>query len=284
MTRRASRAVVVSSFILAVLALVAVAGLLLPRPLQAGCCASPPSGTHLLGTATDGTDLLVAVAQGLGTSAIICVAASLVALVFGVLWGATAAVLPARAERGLMRAVDVLAAAPYTLFVVTLIVVVRAALPALPSQLASVLDGRFLMVLSVASIEWLTLARVVHARIAALRRRPFIEAARSLGMPSRRVFVIHVVPHTAGPLLAYAVLALPGALTAEGFFSFLGYGVEAPHVSLGSLVAGGAGAMSIAPLTFLLPAGVLVAATVALHVLGAWLRDALRPERRQRRR
>lgn len=284
MTRRASRAVVVSSFILAVLALVASVGLLLPRPQQAGCCASPPGGTHLFGTAPDGTDLLVAVAQGLGTSALICVTACLVALVFGVLWGATAAVLPPRAERGLMRAVDVLAAAPYTLFVVTLIVIVRAALPALPSQLASVLDGRFLMVLSVASIEWLTLARVVHARLAALRRRPFIESARALGTPRLRVFLIHVVPHTAGPLLAYAVLALPGALAAEGFFSFLGYGVETPHVSLGSLVAGGAGAMSIAPLTFLLPAGVLVTATVALHVLGAWLRDALRPERRQRRR
>lgn len=280
MTERAPRSVVVSWLVLVIVAVVATAGLLMPRPTDARCCASPPSRAHLLGTAADGSDLLVAVAQGLGTSAVICVIASLLALVFGVLWGSVAALLPLRAERAAMRAVDVLAAAPYTLFVVTLVVVVRAALPALPSQLAAFLDGRFLMVVSVASIEWLTLARVAHARIAALRKRPFIEAARAVGMPRWRVFVVHVVPHAAGPLFAYAVLALPSAAAAEGFLSFLGYGVDAPHVSLGSLVAGGAGAMSVAPLTFLLPAGVLVAATVALHVVGAWLRDALRPERR----
>ena len=274
--------VVASWLVLALLALAAAAGLFTSSPEDARCCAAPPSGEHLLGTAASGADLGVAVAQGLGTSAAIAVAAAVLALVLGVVWGAAAALLPPRMETALMRAVDVLAAAPYTLFVVTLVVIVRAARPSLPSALDALLDARLLIVVCVAGIEWLTLARVVHARIAGLRKRPFIELARSLGMPRRRILRVHVVPHTAGPLAAYAVLALPGALAAEGFFSFLGFGVEAPELSLGTLVADGARAMSVAPLTFLLPAGVLVAATVALHVVGAHLRDTLRPERRLR--
>lgn len=278
---RLSRPVAASSLLLALLSLVAIAGLLGPGSAGGRCCASPPAATHLLGTATDGSDLVLAVARGLGTSAAICIAATLLALVLGVAWGATAAVLPARAERAMLRVVHALDVAPWTVFVISFAVIVRAARPSLPSALEPVVDGRFVMILAVASIEWLTLARVVHARIASLQRRPFIDLARSLGMPRWRILVVHVVPHTAGPLIAYGVLALPGALAAEAFLSFLGVGVEAPHVSLGTLVAGGAGAMSVAPLVLLLPASALVAATVALHVVGAHLRDGLRPERRR---
>jgi ABC-type dipeptide/oligopeptide/nickel transport system permease subunit len=277
---RFPRSVVASWGVLVFLTLASLAGLTTggAATTSSGCCVAPPSRAHLLGTAASGRDLVIAVSEGLGTSASIAVLAVLVALALGVCWGALAAVLPPRPERWMMRVVDVLSAVPYTLFVITLVVITRAALPRLPS-LSALSDGRVLVLFAVASIEWLTLARVVHARIAALRRRPFIEIARSLGLSRLRILRVHLVPHTAGPLLAYGVLALPNALATEGFLSFLGFGMDAPAVSLGTLIADGARAMSVAPLSFLLPAGVLVAATVALHVVGAHLRDALRPER-----
>jgi oligopeptide transport system permease protein len=276
---RTSRAVVASWLVLAFLVVAAVAGLFVPPHKGARCCAAPPSSAHPLGVAADGADLFVETMRGLGTSALVCIAATLLALLFGVAYGAIASVLPRRIDDAMMRAVDAFGSAPYTLFVVTLVVVVRAARPSLPSSLQDVLDARALIVLCVAGIEWLTLARVVRARLAALERRPFVEAARMLGMRRRTLFVRHVVPHTAGPLLAYGVLALPSALATEGFFSFLGFGVESPSVSLGTLLADGAHAMSVAPLLFLVPAGVLVAATVALHLVGATLRDELKAER-----
>ncbi len=273
--QRFSRPVVLSFAVLALLVVLAACGLFFP-PHAGSCCAAPPSSGHLLGTAADGADLAVATLRGLATSAAVCVSATAVALLLGVIWGALAAVMPRRIDNAMMRVVDSLKVAPYTLFVVTLVVIVRSARPSLPVALDRLLDARIILVVCIASIEWLTLARVVHARLAALRHRPFVEAARVLGVPRRRVLVRHVVPHTTGSLLAYAVLALPSALAAEGFFSFLGFGVEAPSVSLGTLIAAGADAMSVAPLTFLLPAGMLVAATVALHVVGATLRDAQR--------
>jgi oligopeptide transport system permease protein len=273
--RKTPRPVVISWLVLALLALAALAGLATQSPGESRCCAAPPSPTHFLGTAAHGVDLGSAVAQGLGTSALICLAATVLALLFGLAWGGTAALLKPRLENGLMRVVDVLAVAPYTLFVVALVVVMRAARPNLGVELAFLVDTRTLLVVAVATIEWITVARVVHGQLAALRRRPFVEAARSLGVSRLKVLVVHVVPHAVGPLAAYGVLALPSALAAEGFLSFVGFGVEAPRVSLGTLIADGARAMSVAPLTFVLPAGVLVAATVALHVVGAHLRDTI---------
>lgn len=246
--------------------------------LVMGALAGLASGatTSSAAAALGGADLVVTVARGLGTTTLVALFGTLLALLLGVAWGSVAAVMPRRVESFLLRTVDVLATAPWTILVVTLVVMVRAARPSLPSFLAELLDSRLLVVLCIAGIEWLTLARVVHARLAALRRRGFVETARMLGVPWRHVLARHVLPHTMAPLVAYGVLALPSALAGESFLSFLGFGVESPHVSLGTLVAAGARAMSVAPLALLLPAGTLVAATVALHVAGAHLRDSLK--------
>ncbi len=222
--------------------------------------------------------LLGQVLRGFATSAVIAMTASLLALMLGVAWGATAAVLPRRAETALMRTVDVLAAAPYTLFMITVVVVARAARPAIDAPFTLLVDNRAIQVFIIAAIEWLALARVVNSHAAMLRGRGFVQVARMLGVSRARVLLRHVVPHAARPLLAYAVLALPSALATEAFLSFLGFGVEAPAVSLGTLIAAGFRSMSVAPWAFLAPSGTLILATVALHMAGAWLRDTLRAE------
>ncbi|OGQ21482.1 MAG: hypothetical protein A2138_05470 [Deltaproteobacteria bacterium RBG_16_71_12] len=222
--------------------------------------------------------LLALVLRGFFTSAMIASAATALALALGVAWGATAALLPRRAETALMRVVEVLAAAPYTLFMITFVVLARSARPAIAEPFGAWVDTRLILVVTIAAIEWLALARIVNSYAGMLRDRGFVQVARMLGTSRLRVFARHVVPHAAGPLLAWAVLALPSALATESFLSFLGFGVEAPAVSLGTLIAGGFRAMSIAPWTFLAPSGALVATTVALHVAGAWLRDTLRPD------
>ncbi len=222
--------------------------------------------------------LVILVLRGFATSALIAVTASLVALALGIAWGATATLLPRRGETAMMRTVEVLAAAPYTLFMITFVVLARSARPLVMAPFDALVDNRLILVVTIAAIEWLALARVVNTHTSALRDRGFVQVARMLGTSRVRVFVRHVVPHAAGPLLAGAVLALPSALATESFLSFLGFGVESPAVSLGTLIAGGFRVMSLAPWMFLVPAGGLVATTVALHVAGAWLRDTLRPD------
>jgi oligopeptide transport system permease protein len=265
--------------VISALALLAVAGVLLALAggeSSPGCCLAPPSSAHWLGTAENGRGLLLEIVRGLGGSALVVTLATVLALVVGTAYGALAASLPRRSEAALMRLVDVTSAIPVTLIVVTVMVTARALRPGVPSSLAFLLDSRLLVVLSVASLQWLSLARVVHARLGALYGRAFVRAARIAGASRWRVFVDHVQPHARGPLLVFGVLALPGGLVAEGFFSFLGFGVDAQHATLGTLVREGARAVSVSPLAFLAPATVLVAACVALQVLGARLREDLR--------
>jgi ABC-type dipeptide/oligopeptide/nickel transport system permease subunit len=259
-------------------AVLAIAGLLVGAPASVACCVAGPSLAHPLGLDAGGRDLLQLVLRGLATSSLIVLASSVLAVVFGALYGAVVAALPRDLRTAGMRIVDVVAATPITLIVITLMVAVRAARAQLPSVLDPVLDSRFILVFCVASLQWLSLARVVYARLAFIAERPFVRAARIAGMSPVAVFLFHLVPHARGPLFVFGLLALPSGVVAEGFFSFLGFGVEAPEVSLGTLIAAGSRAMSVAPLTLFAPAVVLVTATIALQVLGARLRDELRPD------
>ena len=275
---RTSRTVRVSVTITVALAALAIVGLWIGAPVPVDCCAAGPTLAHPLGLDVLGRDVLALTLRGLATTTLIVLAATVLALLFGTLYGVVAAALPPHLGAAGMRVVDVVAATPITLIVVTLMVAVRAARAELPSAFGPVLDSRFLLVFCVASLQWLSLARVVHARLASLAARPFIRAARIAGMGPLSLLVHHVIPHARGPLFVFGLLALPSGVTAEGFFSFLGFGVEEPHVSLGMLIGVGARSMSVAPLTLFAPAVTLVAATIALQVLGASLRDDLQPE------
>lgn len=261
--------------VLALIASFAFLGLAASVPPAPGCCPSGPPARHSFGTWSDGRELLWVVAEGLGTSAAVSGAGTLLALLLGTAWGSFAASRGRRMERALMRLVDLFSAAPWLLFVIIFVVIARAVMPFMPATVTRWWDDRLLVVVVVAGVEWLTLARVVHARLAALRRRPFMEAAAVMGMARWHILRVHTLPHVMRPLSAYAVLALPGAFATEGLLSFVGFGVMAPHSSLGTLLAEGARAMSVTPLALLVPAAALVTVTVALHIVGGWLRDRL---------
>jgi oligopeptide transport system permease protein len=251
---------------------VVVASLVLLAALAAGA-----AGANLV---DDGPvrDVLL----GLRGSGTVALGASVVAVLLGVGYGAVAGFLSGRAQAVVLRVLDVLGALPYTLFVVTLMVVVRAARPELPTAAAELLDARALLVLALGGVEWLTLARVMRARTTALRGRPFVLASRRAGAGLGQVLRIHLVPHTYGPLLASASTALPLTLQAECFLSFLGFGIEAPHLSLGGLIAAGALRMSVDPFALLLPCGVLVVTLLALRVVADHLEEGLARESRGR--
>lgn len=272
---RTSRSVRLGAVVTAVLAALALAGLLIGVPPSVACCAEGPSVWHPLGLDLSGRDLALLSLRGLATTTLIVLASSALALGFGTVYGAFTAGLPTRLGALGMRVVDVVSATPITLIVVTLMVAVRGARDTLPTALAPVLDSRFLLVFCVASLQWFAVARVVHARLTSLAERPFVRSARIIGMGRVQLWLVHVIPHARRPLFVFALLSLPGGVLAEGFFSFIGFGVEAPQVSLGQLVGSGARALSVAPLTFFVPALLLVAATMGLQIWGARLREDL---------
>jgi len=230
------------------------------------------SWTHLMGTDNQGRDLLARVLQGGQISLMVGIIATLVSLIIGVSYGAVAGYLGGRIDNLMMRAVDVLYSLPYIIIVIVLLSVFR-------SQTAR---GQVLLLfVALGSVSWLTMARIVRGQVLSLKNQEFVLAARATGVSTPRIIFRHIVPNTLGPVIVYATLTIPTVMLTEAFLSFLGFGVQPPLASWGSLVTDGIQNIGIFPWQLIFP-GVTMALTLfSLNFLGDGLRDALDPQMRK---
>jgi oligopeptide transport system permease protein len=137
--------------------------------------------------------------------------------------------------------------------------------------------------LAIGLVSWLTMARVVRGQVLSLRTQPFVDAARAAGLPEWRIFLHHLLPNLAGPIIVYATLTIPQAILQESFLSFLGIGIQAPMSTWGSLAAAGL-TPGLQPhnakwWTLLFPCTLLCLTLLSLNFLGDGLRDLADPKR-----
>ncbi len=136
------------------------------------------------------------------------------------------------------------------------------------------------LVVAIGAVSWLTMARVIRGQVLSLKSRPFIDAARVVGVSRRRIFFRHLLPNLAGPIVVYATLAVPQAILQESFLSFLGIGVKPPLPSWGNLAAEGLGELNPYRSHWWLlvfPCGLLASTLLALNFVGEMVRERLDP-------
>ena len=229
------------------------------------------SWKHPMGTDNAGRDQLARVLQGGQISLFVGIISTLVSLLIGVSYGAIAGYVGGRLDNVMMRIVDVLYSLPYVIVVIVLLSMFRSQTPR--GQLV-------LLFIALGSVSWLTMARIVRGQVLSLKNQEFVMAARATGVSARRIIFRHLVPNTLGPVIVYATLTIPQIMLTEAFLSFLGFGVQAPLASWGSLAADGIQNIAIFPWQLIFP-GVTMALTLfSLNFLGDGLRDALDPQMR----
>jgi oligopeptide transport system permease protein len=250
----------------------------------------PPSLQHPMGTDDSGRDILARVLQGGRISLMVGVISTIVSLIVGVSYGATAGYLGGRIDNFMMRIVDIIYAIPYILIVIVLLSVFGG--PNTPQWIQSIagsiggsstagLSQIILLFFALGLVSWLTMARVVRGQILSLKNQEFVTAARATGVSTPAIIFRHLVPNALGPVIVYATLTIPSVMLSEAFLSFLGIGVQAPFASWGSLAADGIKNISVFPWQLIFP-GVTMALTLfSLNFLGDGLRDALDPQTRK---
>lgn len=267
--------------ILAIVILAAFAPLLAPHdpelaPPDASPYAPPiwSSGADprfLLGTDGSARDELSRLLYASRVSLLVGLVPTALIVCLGVPIGLLSGWLGGRWDDLLMRIAEAVYAFPSLLF----FILVRFAFG--ETALGRAWDGVLLLSLALAAVGWVNLARLVRGRVLSLRREEYVVAAVSVGAPTMRVLVRHVIPNTLSTIIVAATLEIPAAILAEALLGAVNLGVRDPSYSLGTLLFESFGAIVYAPASVLLPTGLITLLAVAFALLGGALRDALDP-------
>ncbi|TWB08250.1 peptide/nickel transport system permease protein [Rhizobium sp. ERR 1071] len=227
---------------------------------------SPPLGfggraAHLLGTDELGRDVLSRLLLSIQLSIFIAFGATLLGAVLGTTLGFLAAYSRGYIEHAILALVDFQATMPFLILALSVLAFVGNSLPIFVGLLA--LHG------------WERYARIARGLAIAASAQGYAGAVRQLGARPVRIYLRHILPNVASTLIVSMTISFPEIILVESGLSFLGLGVQPPATSLGSMVGYGRDYLTTAPWILLIPATVIVLTTLAVSLLGDWLRDRL---------
>jgi peptide/nickel transport system permease protein len=173
------------------------------------------------------------------------------------------------AEVVLMRLMDGMMAIPSLLLAVALVAIWGA--------------GFFTVVAAIVVNDTPRMARIVRSTVVNVKGLPFIDAARTIGTPTWKIIVLHIMPNTVGPVTVQATFVFASAILIEAILSFLGAGMPPSIPSWGAMIAEGRFMFQIAPWVILIPGAALTMLVLCVNLLGDELRERLDPRLRIRR-
>ncbi len=225
-------------------------------------------GDHPMGQDEIGRDIFARVMKGTQTSLNVMMIISLLAAMIGMTIGAVSGYFRGGIESVLMRFTD--------LFITFPVVVIGAVLGNLAGS-----AGAFWLAVALGCITWTTLARLVRGEFLTLREREFVDAAKVAGASSFRIIRKHMIPNAMGVIIVNTTLLASTAVLLETALSYLGFGITAPDVSLGTMISEYQSAFSTRPWLFWWPGLFIVMIALSVNFIGDGLRDAFDPRQKR---
>lgn len=222
-----------------------------------------PSFLHPMGVDELGRDLLSRLIYGCRVSMSIALFTALTSVVVGALYGSLSGYVGGWLDKAMMRFVDILNTLPVLMVMILVMLVFGRDI--LGIFIALTLTG------------WLGTARIMRAQMLSWKNRPFIEAARALGVKDLRIVFRHIFPNTVAPLIVELSYQIPTNVLTEAFLGFLGIGVPPPTPSWGILADSGRKALMISPHIAFFSGLAIFLAMLSFQTLGDALRDRLDP-------
>ncbi len=229
---------------------------------------------YVFGTDSIGRDILSRLIWGARVSMLVGFVPVALIFVIGASVGLVAGFYGGWVDQLLMRATDVVYAFPDLLFLIIIMATVR------NTGLGDIMGGLILMFVAIAIVNWVGMARLVRGQVLSLKEKEFIEAARAIGVPARRIMVRHLFPNALAPVIVSIAFGIPSAMLAEATLSFLGIGIRPPTATWGVMINEGFQVFSTTPWPVLLPALCIAVVMLAFTFVGDGLRDALDPRMR----
>ena len=239
---------------------------------------------HVFGTDKFGRDIMVRVMIGTRVSMIVGVAAALLVLVIGSLYGSISGYFGGKVDVVMQRIVEVIYSVPEVLVILLLSAMLGEAMKAYASSggfgadLVSKMGANLIsMFMAFGMLYWVGMSRIIRGQVLQVKQQEYVTAAKALGASHARIIRRHLLPNCIGQLVVTTCLQIPSAIFLESFLSYLGVGISAPMTSLGSMAAEATQGMYTYPYRLLFPAFVLSIMILSFNLFGDGLRDALDP-------
>jgi len=224
-----------------------------------------------------GHDLLARLIFGARISFFVALITTILSIAIGVVAGIIMGFFRGRVDSTIGRFIDFLLAFPSFFMIVALSLPMVQRLE--KSGIAEGNTARMLyLVLILIFFGWPYLARVIRSQVLSIRERDYVMAARALGASNTRIIFKEILPNLWSIIIVYFSLSLPGYLTAEAIFSFLGLGIQPPDASWGLLISDSIKYVMNEPTYFFITTTSLIFVVLTFNLLGDAVRDALDPK------
>lgn len=218
--------------------------------------------TFYLGTDNFGRDTLSRLILGVRISLLVGLIAVIISLTIGILLGALAGYFGGRIDDAIMLVINTVWSIPTILLVFAIVLAFG--------------RGIGIIFLAVGLTMWVDVARLVRGQVMSLKQIQFVEAAQSMGFGTSRILLRHILPNILGPVMVVAASNFATAILIESGLSYLGFGIQPPTPSWGTMLNENYGyAIGGKPMLALIPAVAIMVMVLAFNLVGNGFRDAL---------